>query len=99
MKAFHLEIVTPQGAVYNGNAVQLSVNAIDGSLSVLADHIPMVTALKSGDCRVYVEGAEDAPKEASCSGGILSVEKNSVRLLCTFFRFKEESAPAGTKAE
>ncbi len=87
MKTYHLEIVTPEGVVYNRDAVQLSVPAIDGSLSVLADHIPLITALKGGECRVYEE--EDHPMEASCSGGILSVDKKSVRLLCTFFRFKE----------
>ncbi|MBQ8399893.1 MAG: hypothetical protein IJX08_08025 [Clostridia bacterium] len=87
MKNFLLEIVTPQGVAYEGNAVQLSVRAIDGSLSVLADHIPMVTALKSAPCRVYLDAS--TVKEADCSGGILSVEKEKVCLLCSSFVFKE----------
>ena len=87
MKSFHLEIVTPTGAVYNGDAVQLSVRAVDGSLSVLADHIPLVTALKNGDCRVYTE--EGKVRHAECSGGMLSVTKEAVRLLCTSFVFSD----------
>lgn len=85
MKSFQLEIVTPQGVAYKDTAVQLSVMAVDGSMSVLADHIPLVTALKDGVCRVYKE--EGKPSEAHCSGGILSVSKECVRLLCTWFSF------------
>lgn len=87
MKSFHLEIVTPEGVAYDGEAVQLSVRAVDGSLSVLAGHIPMMTALKNGVCRVYKE--ENKPIEAECSGGMLSVTKESVKLLCTYFSFKQ----------
>ena len=89
MKKFHLEIVTPEGVRYNGEAVQLSVRAVDGSMSVLAGHIPLVTSLKNGACRVYTE--EGNPREAQCSGGMLSVEKDSVKLLCTSFVFSDES--------
>ena len=85
MKPFVLEIVTPDGIAYEGSAVQLSVMAIDGSRSVLADHIPLITALKSAPCRVYVD--ERTIKEGCCSGGLLSVEKGKVRLLCTAFAF------------
>ena len=53
MKTFPLEIVTPAGKKFDGPAVQLSVPAIDGSLSVLADHIPLATALKAGEVRIY----------------------------------------------
>ena len=87
MKKFPLQIVTPEGEVYNGEAVQLSVRAVNGSLSVLAGHIPMMTALKNGACRVYEQ--EGQPREAECSGGLLSVTKEKVRLLCTYFAFKE----------
>ena len=87
MKSFHLEIVTPTGQVYNGKAVQLSVRAVDGSLSVLAGHIPLVTALQNGECRVYTE--ENKPRAAECSGGMLSVGKDGVRLLCTSFVFND----------
>ena len=87
MKTFQLEIVTPQGVAYKGDAVQLSVRAVSGSMSVLAGHIPLVTALNNGVCRVYKE--EGVPMEADCSGGMLSVTKENVRLLCTYFAFRD----------
>lgn len=89
MKTFHLEIVTPEGVAYNGEAVQLSVRAVNGSMSVLAGHIPLVTALKNGVCRVYKK--ENEPLEAECSGGMLSVTKENVRLLCTYFSFRDQT--------
>ncbi|MBQ9468560.1 MAG: F0F1 ATP synthase subunit epsilon [Clostridia bacterium] len=89
MKTFHLEIVTPEGVAFSGDAVQLSVRAVSGSMSVLAGHIPLVTALKNGECRVYEK--EGVAREAECSGGMLSVTKENVRLLCTYFAFKEQS--------
>ena len=54
MKKFHLQIAAPDGLRYDGDAVQISVRGIEGDFAVLAGHIPFVTALKAGECRVYV---------------------------------------------
>ena len=87
MRSYPLKITTPAGVVYEGSAVQLSVCAIDGELAVLAGHIPMVTALKSGECRVYFE--DGTVKKADCVSGLLSVKKDSVSLLSSSFVWQE----------
>ncbi|MBQ7595504.1 MAG: F0F1 ATP synthase subunit epsilon [Clostridia bacterium] len=86
MKEFHLQIVTPDGLVFDGQAGQLSVRSIDGDIAILAGHIPYVTALKEGECRVYTG---DTVKRASCSGGLLTVTKEDVRLVSSDFDWKE----------
>lgn len=86
MKNFHLQIVTPDGLVFDGDAGQISVRSIDGEVAILAGHIPYVTALADGDCRVYVE---NEIKHAHCSGGLLSVTKEIVRLISSDFDWKE----------
>ena len=86
MKNFHLQIVTPDGLVYDGEAGQVSVRSIDGDIAILAGHIPYVTALKDGDCRVYIE---DEIKHAHCSGGLLTVTKDDVRLVSSDFEWNE----------
>ena len=86
MKEFHLQIVTPDGLVFDGQAGQLSVRSIDGDVAILAGHIPYVTALKEGECRVYVG---DEIKKANCSGGLLTVTKEDVRLVSSDFDWKE----------
>ncbi len=86
MKNFHLQIVTPDGLVYDGEAGQVSVRSIDGDIAILAGHIPYVTALKDGDCRVYID---DEIKHAHCSGGLLTVTKDDVRLVSSDFEWNE----------
>ena len=86
MKAFHLQIVTPDGLVYDGDAGQLSVRSIDGDIAILAGHIPYVTALKDGDCKVYID---DEIKKARCTGGLLTVTKDIVRLVSSDFEWNE----------
>ncbi len=88
MKQFALQIVTPDGMVYDGEAGQLSVRAIDGEVAILAGHIPYVTALRDGECRVYIG---DGIRKARCSGGLLTVTKEKVRLVSSDFDWIEES--------
>lgn len=88
MKNFKLQIAAPDGLRYDGDAVQLSVRGIGGELAVLAGHIPFVTALQSGECRVYTE--EGRIRRANCTGGMLMVSKECVRVLSSDFRWVEE---------
>ncbi|MBQ4354650.1 MAG: F0F1 ATP synthase subunit epsilon [Clostridia bacterium] len=88
MKTFKLQIAAPDGLRYDGEAVQLSVRGIGGELAILAGHIPFVTALRSGECRVYLE--DGGIRRANCSGGMLMVSKECVRVLSSDFKWTEE---------
>lgn len=87
MKSYTLKITTPAGVLFEGDAVQLSVRALDGELAVMAGHIPMITALKKGECRVYLE--DGTIKKADCESGLLSVKREGVSLLSSTFEWKE----------
>lgn len=88
MKTFKLQIAAPDGMRYDGDAVQISVRGIEGELAVMAGHIPFVTALKSGECRVYTD--ESTVRRAACSGGMLMVSAECVRLLSSDFTWESE---------
>ncbi|MBR5311521.1 MAG: F0F1 ATP synthase subunit epsilon [Clostridia bacterium] len=88
MNTFKLQIAAPDGMRYDGDAVQISVRGIEGDLAVMAGHIPFVTALKSGECRVYTD--EKTIRRANCSGGMLMVSKDCVRLLSSDFTWVNE---------
>lgn len=88
MKTFKLQIAAPDGMRYDGDAVQISVRGIEGDLAVMAGHIPFVTALKSGECRVYTD--ESTVRRAACSGGMLMVSAECVRLLSSDFTWESE---------
>ena len=87
MRSFHLQIAAPDGLRYDGEADQLSVRGITGDLAIMAGHIPFMTALAKGTCRVYADGKI---RHAKCSGGYLTVTKEVVRLLSTDFTWDEE---------
>lgn len=86
MNRFHLQIAAPDGMRFDGDAVQLSVRGIEGELAVLAGHIPFVTALRAGECRVYL--AENEIRYAEYSGGMLTVSKDVVRMTSAKFEWK-----------
>ncbi len=86
MKSFHLQIAAPDGMRFDGDAVQISVRGIDGDLAILAGHIPFVTALKPGECRVYTD--EKTIRFADYSGGMITVTKDTVRMMSADFRWK-----------
>jgi F-type H+-transporting ATPase subunit epsilon len=51
-KTFSLSLVTPEGAVYEGEAERLVVPGADGEIGVLARHAPLVAMLKAGEVRI-----------------------------------------------
>ena len=85
MSQFHLQIITPDGVQFDGDSSQLSVRATEGELAIMAGHLPLVTALSAGECRVYTQ---DGIRKAHCSGGMLSCNKEITRLFSTDFRWK-----------
>ena len=90
MKNFHLQIAAPDGLRYDGDAVQISVRGIEGDLAVLAGHIPFVTALKAGECRVYIGENGETVHRAQYSGGMLTVSADTVRMISADFQWNEE---------
>ena len=87
MKAYRLEIVSPDGPVFDGEAVQLSVRGAEGSLSILCGHMPFVTSIASGDVRVYLP--DGIIRKGSSSGGFLSVSAEKTRLLVSTFTWED----------
>lgn len=86
MNSFHLQIVTPDGLVYDGNAQRLIVRTIDGEIGILANHIDMVTALGMGPAKILID---DTVRKAACIGGLLTVHQGHVKLVATTFEWAE----------
>ena len=85
---FHLEIVTPDGGFYDGEAEKLIVRAKGGDVCILPRHAPYVTALGIGEATVVLPG--DQRRKAACAGGMLSVTGDDVRLVATTFEWSED---------
>ncbi len=55
---FDVSVVTPGGAVFEGEAEMLIVPGQAGEIGVLARHAPLVATLKAGSTRVHLGGNE-----------------------------------------
>ena len=55
-RTFDLSVLTPEGAVFEGEAQMLIVPGAGGEIGVLARHAPLVAMLKAGEVRVRAGG-------------------------------------------
>ena len=87
MALFHLEIVTPDGPVFSGEAESLLVRCDSGDVMIMAHHADFFSSLGTGRAKLCV-GGED--KNASLSGGFISVKGGEVKVVATTFEFAED---------
>ena len=95
MKEFHLQIVTPDGLAFDGNAESLLVRTFSGDVEILAMHADLFSSMAIGRVRIKTDGKI---LFGSSSGGFLSVESGEVKLICTTFEFKDDIDLARAKA-
>jgi len=79
MKDYHLTILSPDGEVFNGNVICLSLRGAEGDLAVYDGHIPFITTVKQGKCTVTLP--DETEVDANLDSGILDVGKEEVKLL------------------
>ena len=72
-KQLKLKIVTPERLILEEMVDQVSLPTILGEITVLPDHIPLITTLTSGDVVAFVSG-EQVPM--AVVGGFLEVKKS-----------------------
>lgn len=84
MKQFKLIISTPQGNVLQKDVSMISLRGTEGSLAIMANHIPFITTTKDGEIKII--DSEDNEILANASSGLLTVTKESVTLLTGTFK-------------
>ena len=84
---YHLQIVTPDGQCYDGQAVRLIIPTIHGQVGILARHINYVTALGMGQAKVVTE---DGERWAACIGGMMAVTNGDVKVVATTFEWADQ---------
>ena len=87
MKTFHLQIVTPHGEFFDGQAERVVVRTNNGDVAIMAGHANYVAVLGIGAAAVVTETRR---RKAACTGGMLSVTNGEVRLIATAFEWAEE---------
>ncbi len=76
---YPLEVVTPTGIIYKGEAYQTVIRTADGEIGVLENHMLLLTKVLPGKLRIEKEGEE--PKELAVTHGIIDVRGDKVIIL------------------
>ena len=87
MATFHLQIVTPDGQIFDGQAESVTVPTIDGAVTILARHIDYLSALGMGEAKIERDGQMC---RGACIGGMVSVTQGEVKVVATTFEWAEE---------
>ena len=74
----HLEIVTPEKRVFEGDVDEVVVPGSEGALGILPHHAPLVSLLGAGVLRLKCNGEE---QEFAIFGGFLQVRPDRVVVL------------------
>ncbi|MBQ8447849.1 MAG: hypothetical protein IJX27_02830 [Clostridia bacterium] len=79
MNTFKLVISSPDGNVFSGDVLSISLRGIEGELAVMAGHIPFITVIKP--CNYRIEMPDGEEKTGHTEGGILTVSKEKTTYL------------------
>lgn len=74
MRSFQLEIVSPEYAIFSGQAEKLFVTGVMGELEILAGHAPLLTSLAPGP--VWIVDSNGYEDGLVIFGGMLEVQPN-----------------------
>ena len=85
MNTFKLTITSPDGELFSGEVLRIILRGAEGDLAIMAGHIPFVTTVKSGECRILLE--DESEKTGYADGGILTVSSEKVTLLSGSFHW------------
>jgi F-type H+-transporting ATPase subunit epsilon len=78
MKTITVNVVTPDGPVYDAEVEMVSTKAKSGDLGIMAGHVPLVAPLEIGAVRLK-NGKET--EFVAVSGGFLEVRSEAVTIL------------------
>lgn len=79
---FLLQMVTPEQIIYQQMVKKLIVSTLEGEITVLPEHTPLVAAIKPGEAIITEShGSGDKGRVMAVSEGVIEIRENNVRLL------------------
>ena len=76
----HLEILTPEKKIFEGDVTIVTFPGALGSFQVLDNHAPLISLLNKG---IVEYRGKEGSKSVSINGGVVEVLKNKVIVLAT----------------
>ncbi len=72
-------IATVAETLFEGEAKELTIPGVDGEMTILGHHMPLVTNLKAGQATVV--GLDGKKQQFPINGGVLEVSHNHATVL------------------
>jgi F-type H+-transporting ATPase subunit epsilon len=94
---FDVEVLTPEGEVFSGEVRQISTRTAVGEIGILANHAPLLAALRPTELRLHLSDTET--KRYAQAHGWLQVFGNKARLLIEEAIDPEDLDPATLKEQ
>jgi F-type H+-transporting ATPase subunit epsilon len=79
METLNLEILTPNGPIYNGKAVSVTLPGEEGEFGVLAHHASLTTLLTAGV--IDIEKEDKTTESVVVNWGVVQVDEEKVVVL------------------
>lgn len=76
MTIFQLNIVTPDGVVFTHRATAVTVTTLNGPMTVMANHVPIVCSLGIGPVKVTRVNDQGVQNYIAVNGGLLEFSHN-----------------------
>jgi len=80
MSTLAVQVVSPLGVIWEGNATRVTVPGIVGEFGVLPGHQPVVSLLRRGAARITCDG-QPIVLTVAIDGGFVLVDDNTVTIL------------------
>lgn len=78
MKHFNLKLITPSGIAYEDEITEASIPTPDGQISILANHMPLITLVSPGEIKLKNSSKEHY---LATEGGVAYVAKGLLKIL------------------
>ena len=75
---FSLEIISPENIIFKSDVIEVTIPAFEGLMSILKDHIPLVTFLRPGFIQVKTK---DSSKKFYIEEGTVEFTNNQLLIL------------------
>ncbi|MBT3704356.1 ATP synthase F1 subunit epsilon [Candidatus Peregrinibacteria bacterium] len=99
MKTIHLKIVTPDSILLDKEVESVSIPTVEGEITVLPMHIPILAGMKPGELRIKADKKEEY---FSVMRGVAEVDGETITILTDAAEhaddIDEERADAAAKA-
>jgi F-type H+-transporting ATPase subunit epsilon len=87
-QTFKFELVSPERILFSGDVISVIVPSVEGEMTILAGHAPLVATLKAGI--VLVQTNDNNGKEFFVNGGLAEVNASTTTILAEQGRFIED---------